>query len=101
MNFETGPRKIRDPRVEASAYRIWGWARDREWRTNVVEIAEALDLTVASVRRICALRGWLHRLSSVSRAEYFPMRRSDLQLEGLTGSTVGAMVREITGSEVW
>jgi hypothetical protein len=61
----TRGRKIRDPRVEALAFRIWVWCRDREWRTTVGEIAEALDMNQNSVRAICAHRGWSSRLGGV------------------------------------
>lgn len=94
-------RKIRNPRVEASAYRIWAWATPQEWRVNVIEIAEALELPVASVQRICVLRGWSGRLSSTSHAEYHAMRQANLGLEVLTRSTDGALVRDLMGEEVW
>lgn len=58
-------RKIRDPRIEALAFRIWVWCRDREWRTTAGEIAEVFDVSTNTVRRLAEGRGWTGRLGGV------------------------------------
>ena len=54
-------RRMFSPPVEALAYRIWGWARLRDWDCSLVEVAEALDEPVVLVARVAALKGWKGR----------------------------------------
>jgi len=51
-----------NPRIEAAAFRIWQYATAREWNVTVTEIADALDMTMPTVRNICTKRGWSNRL---------------------------------------
>lgn len=55
------------PPVEALAYRIWGWARLRDWDCSLVEVAEALDEPVVRVARVAALKGWKDRFRVTER----------------------------------
>ena len=51
-----------NPRIEATAFRVWQYCKPREWNVTVVEIADALDLPMTTVRNLCARRGWSNRL---------------------------------------
>ena len=51
-----------DPRIEATAFRIWQCATVREWDATFAEIADALDLPMTTVRNLCVKRGWSNRL---------------------------------------
>lgn len=53
---------IRSPRTETIAYRIWGYAKPIGWDCTSTDIADALDLTAASVRRVIHLKGWGNRV---------------------------------------
>ena len=55
-----------NPRIEAIAFRIWQYCKPREWNTTVVEIADALDLPMTTVRNLCTKRGWSNRLRVMS-----------------------------------
>lgn len=92
-------RKIRDPRVEALAFRIWAWCREREWRTTVGEIADAFGLNPNSVRGIAAHRGWTGRLGGVVDVGIDPTRpvRSGLLLDHyVRGESVGEIIEAVS-----
>lgn len=59
----TRGRKIKDPKAEALAFRIWAWCCDREWRTTAKEIGEQFGISTSSARGIACTRGWNRRLS--------------------------------------
>jgi hypothetical protein len=43
---------------KANEFRIWRLASSVDWDCTATEIAEELNLTPDTVRRICKLRGW-------------------------------------------
>lgn len=51
-----------NPKTEALAFRIWAYANRNGWNCTMVEIAEALDESLARVRAIVANKKWTHRL---------------------------------------
>ena len=51
-----------NPKVEALAYRIHAYAGDLGWNVSLSEIAKAMDVSPALVRRTMQLKGWLHRI---------------------------------------
>lgn len=51
-----------NPRIETAAFRIWQYASAREWNVTVMEIADALDLGMPTVRNLCIKRGWSNRM---------------------------------------
>ena len=55
-----------NPRIEAIAFRIWQFCKPREWNTTVVEVADALDLPMTTVRNLCIKRGWSNRMRVMS-----------------------------------
>lgn len=46
------------PRTQALAYRIWAYATPRAWDLTAHDIAEALDVAVARVHHVLAVKGW-------------------------------------------
>lgn len=95
-------RKIRDPRIEALAFRIWVWAGEREWRTTVGEIAEAFDLNINSVRRISSHRGWSSRLGGVVDAgirQDLPVRSGLFSENYSRGDSVKEIIAEYEGRD--
>lgn len=46
------------PEVEALAFRIWQFAKAREWNCSAVEVAEYLEVSTQRVIALCAARGW-------------------------------------------
>lgn len=76
-----------DPRIEATAFRIWQYCNGIEWNATVAEIADALDLPMVNVRNLCAKRGWSNRLRAMKPHDG-PYRGSRANLD--------AAVEEIT-----
>ena len=75
-------RQIRNPRIEALAFRIWAYAQEREWNCGIAEIADALRESDRRIGAICAHRGWSERLNKVFRgrnSERFLMGDSNLE----------------------
>lgn len=66
-----------NPRIEATAFRIWQYCKPLEWNVTVVEIADALDLPMPTVRNLCAKRGWSNRLR-VIRCDAISAHYADL-----------------------
>lgn len=58
-----------DPRIEATAFRIWQYCNGIEWNATVAEIADALDLPMVNVRNLCIKRGWSNRLRVMKPAD--------------------------------
>lgn len=54
------------PPVEALAFRLWSWARDRGWNCTLLDAAVALDEPVARVARVAQLKGWSGRFRAGS-----------------------------------
>ena len=50
------------PRSEALAYRIWAYAKPREWNVTLAEIADALGESHKRVLAICRIKKWLDRV---------------------------------------
>lgn len=59
-----------NPKVEAIAYRVWGYCKDRGWNDSVPDIADALDLPMPTVRAVVRVKGWNNRLPSSVAAQY-------------------------------
>lgn len=60
-------------RRAALHYRIWREAEARAWNLTLAELADALDLPMATVRNVCVARDWTHRLRvmAVERADRY------------------------------
>lgn len=57
-----------NPRTEATAYRIWAFAKDRGWDVTAGEIAEALGITPQAVGHVCRIKGWGTRLRKTDQS---------------------------------
>ena len=53
-----------NPRTEAMAYRIWGYAAPRGWDCETREVADALGVSPASVGAVARRKGWTNRFRS-------------------------------------
>lgn len=53
-----------DIRRNARAFRIWRHCKGHEWNCSIREVAEALDMSVETVRGLCVARGWIARMRS-------------------------------------
>lgn len=51
-----------DIRRAARAFRIWQYCRSAEWNCSIPEVAEALGLSVDTVRGLCVARNWTARM---------------------------------------
>lgn len=58
------------PKTLALRYRIWCFAKEREWDVTVMEIAEALDESVQRVNNTVRQAGWSERLRVAFGADY-------------------------------
>ena len=52
------------PRTEALAFRIWAFAKPKEWDCNIHEIAAFLEETPQRISAVCMRKGWTNRLRS-------------------------------------
>lgn len=59
-----------NPRIEATAFRIWQYAAPREWNVTVREIADAIDIPMVMVRNLCTKRGWSNRIRPMKPAQH-------------------------------
>lgn len=56
--------------VEAIAYRVWAYCKDRGWNDTVPDIADALDLPMTKVRAVVRVKGWNNRLPTKVTTQY-------------------------------
>lgn len=56
-----------NPRTEALAYRIWAFAKAREWNVTTSDLADALDVDRHRVSRVVGVKGWMPRLRSTEQ----------------------------------
>ncbi|HMT45494.1 MAG TPA: hypothetical protein PKE59_00100 [Novosphingobium sp.] len=49
------------------AYRIYIFAVDRGWNCTLLEVAEALDVSVHRVTAVAIVKGWLRKFRASSR----------------------------------
>jgi predicted transcriptional regulator len=56
------------PKAHALLYRIWAFAKEREWNVTVTEIAEALGESWQRVRKVMQDADWLNRVRKASPA---------------------------------
>lgn len=77
------PRMFSPP-VEAQAFRLWAWARDRDWNCTMLEASEALAEPVERVARVAQLKGWSHRFRAGSADVNRSHRRDGVrELDGI------------------
>jgi hypothetical protein len=79
---------LRTPRTQALAYRIWAYAKPREWNVTIEEVADELRESPHSVRAVIQHRGWLDRIRRASPA--------DSEYNGSTGT-----LRRFTHADSW
>ena len=52
------------PRTEALAFRIWAFAKPKDWDCTIHDIAAALEETPQRVTAVCSRKHWIGRLRS-------------------------------------
>lgn len=77
--------KMHSPRLEALAFRIWVWARERGWNCTLLEAAEALDEPVARVARAAQVKGWHSRFRASNSDIERSARMDGVRLLGVDG----------------
>lgn len=50
------------PKSEALAFRIWAYAKPREWNVTAKELSEALNVTTNAIGAILRAKKWNHRI---------------------------------------
>lgn len=55
-----------NPKTTALAFRIWQYARPREWNVTLKETADALGVSWHTVRSVSVRRGWINRFRVMS-----------------------------------
>lgn len=87
------------PRGHAIAFRIWQFCRPLGWDCTLSEVAEELDLPIATVRAIIKLKNWGGRLR-MTKTHYRGSGGNDYALSVdavLCGSGQRAAVDEYVG----
>lgn len=79
------------PRTMARAYRIWWYCSGIEWDCTVSQVAEALDIPLGSVSRICQQKGWINRLRSSQK--YRDTGSTNFLFEGEADLSAGDVAR--------
>jgi hypothetical protein len=70
-----------DPRSQALAYRIWGYADPREWDVTLAEVADALGEPVPAVRAVIVSRQWANRMRRPAQRTAIIQERSGMILD--------------------
>ena len=86
-NSDTAPRQITARnRRDAAAFRIWQFCDACEWDCTLADVAEALELSLSSVRGHCASRGWTDHMRAMSTDRHGPGRNSTLYAQHPDGA---------------